>query len=171
MPAVTDGFVAGGWLVKDGRALTSEEMDLVSTPDHGDPRRRAFFGIDRQGRPVIGASPSSQSSEVIARCLERLGVAQAALLDSGFSTSLYYNGSIFATGHSADVPSREVPHILMLEEPQDEAALAAGPVATKLESLARWASGSDQSRFMPNDPRQIKDKPGSDAEPRRRRRR
>ncbi|NUQ01003.1 MAG: polysaccharide deacetylase family protein, partial [Armatimonadetes bacterium] len=152
---VTDAFVAGGWLVRDGRALTAEEMDLVATGDHDDARRRAFVGIDRQGRPVIGASPSSQSSERIARCLEQLQIAQAALLDSGFSSSLYYNGSIFVSGHSDAKPSRPVPHILLLHDPNSPGAAALGPTITKVEAMLRSAQDNNQSDLMPPNARLV----------------
>ena len=149
VPNVTDAFIGGGWLVREGQALTREEMDLVATGDHHDPRRRAFFGIDRTGRPVIGASPSSQSSETIAECLETLGLAQAVLLDSGFSSSLYYDGSIFVTGHSDEKPSRPVPHIILLEAPTDPARAAAGEAASHVGSLIRSAEDESQADDLP----------------------
>lgn len=149
LPDVTDAFIGGGWLVRQGAALSRSEMDLVATGDHHDPRRRAFFGIDRAGRPVIGASPSSQSSETIADCLAELGLAQAVLLDSGFSSSLYYDGSIFVTGHSDEKPSRPVPHIILLQNPTDPAKAAAGEAATRVGGLLRSAREESQADDLP----------------------
>ena len=42
------------------------------------------------------------------------GAKEAVLLDSGFSTSVVYNGKIIVTGHTArDVTSRPVPHAIV----------------------------------------------------------
>ena len=47
--------------------------------------------------------------------LQALGVHEAVLLDSGFSTSLVYGNKILVTGHtSPGIPSRPVPHALVL---------------------------------------------------------
>lgn len=169
LPGVTEAFIGGGWLVRDGHALSRYEMDEVSTRDHADPRRRAFFGIDRRGRCVIGASPSSQTSETIARCLEQLGVAQAVLLDSGFSSSLYYNGSILVTGHSDEKPSRAVPHLILVYPPDTPAGAPLGQAASKVEALWRWARGDDQSGYLPPRSRLV-DRPADEPGRRRRRR-
>jgi hypothetical protein len=123
-PGLTDAFVAGGWLVRDGVAVTKAEMDRVSTKDHNDFRRRAWFGIDKAGHPAVGASPSSQRSEVIAKALEQIGIAQACLLDSGFSSSLYFAGNLFVTGHSDAQPSRPVPHMILLQGTPDAESVA-----------------------------------------------
>ncbi len=162
LPEVTDAFVGGGWLVRDGHPLTKWEMDAVATRDHDDPRRRAFVGIDRSGRPVIGASPSSQSSETIARCLVQFGVEQAALLDSGFSSSLYYNGSLFVTGHSDEQPSRPVPHLLLVLAPETATVQAIGPTVTKVETLLRSADDATESRLMPPNSRLVDQPPEPD---------
>ena len=54
-------------------------------------------------------------SENLARALQSLGVHEAVLLDSGFSTSLVYGKQILVTGHtSPGIPSRPVPHALVL---------------------------------------------------------
>ena len=49
-------------------------------------------------------------------------------MDSGFSTSIVYDGKIIATGHTAkDLPSRPVPHAILvsgiLQAPTDPATL------------------------------------------------
>lgn len=149
LPGVTDAFIGGAWLVQDGQALSRYEHDRYATGDHHDPRRRAWFGIDRAGRPIIGASPSSQSSQTMGECLVRLGVYHAVLLDSGFSSSLYYNGSIFVTGHSDAKPSRPVPHIILLMDPDQPATGATSSASSRLDSLLRWSRGDDQRRQLP----------------------
>jgi len=130
-------------------------MDLVATGDHHDPRRRAFFGIDRSGRPVIGASPSSQSSETIADCLAQLGWPRPCCSTSGFSSSLYYDGSIFVTGHSDEKPSRPVPHIILLQNPADAAKVAAGEAATRVGGLLRSAHEESQADDLPPNSRLV----------------
>jgi peptidoglycan/xylan/chitin deacetylase (PgdA/CDA1 family) len=127
MPDVTDAFVGGGWLVRDGRALDRAGLDRWATHDHNDFRRRAWFGVLKDGRPALGASPSSQRSETIARGLQQIGLQQAVLLDSGFSTSLFYAGQLYVTGHSDEQPSRPVPHMILLFGSVDQAAAAANP--------------------------------------------
>lgn len=116
MPDVKNVMMGGAWLVHEYRALTKSEMDLFGSKDIQDPRRRAFVGLDENGRFVIGASRQSVSSERLASALTFAGVRHAVLLDSGFSTSLVYGDSILASGHStASRPSRPVPHAIVLK--------------------------------------------------------
>jgi hypothetical protein len=146
LPGVTDMFIGGGWLVRHGHALSSAEMDAVSTRDHADFRRRAWFGIDSQGRPAVGACPSSQKSETVARCLEQVGIVEAVLLDSGFSTSLYYDGQLYVTGHSGAQPSRPVPHMILLVGATDPTVAAPLPDAAALGTDPDAASASGGGR-------------------------
>jgi peptidoglycan/xylan/chitin deacetylase (PgdA/CDA1 family) len=115
MPGLKDLFVAGAWLVHEGVARTRDQMDLFGSKDIQDPRKRAFMGVDFDGRFVIGASLSVTSSADLATALATAGVREAVLLDSGFSTSLIYDSKVIATGHTApDLPSRPVPHAIVL---------------------------------------------------------
>ncbi|MBI5834088.1 MAG: polysaccharide deacetylase family protein [Armatimonadetes bacterium] len=123
-PDLTDAFVAGGWLVRDGVALTKDQLDKAATRDHNDFRRRAWFGVNRDGVPMIGACPSSQRSEIIARAIVECGVRTGVLLDSGFSSSLIFRDEVYVTGHSDAQPSRTVPHMILLTGAVDEAAAA-----------------------------------------------
>ncbi len=134
VPDVTDAFVGGGWLVRDGHPLTKEEMDQVATRDHDDTRRRAWFAIDRHGAPMIGACPSSQRSTTVAEALVKCGAYQAVLLDSGFSSSLIFQDNIYVTGHSDRQPSRPVPHMILLKGAvnEDTAASVEAPAAHQL---------------------------------------
>lgn len=116
MPDFTDLFMTGGWLVHNGVSLTEEQLALYATHDFRDTRRRAFFGWDAQGEPVCGASLQTCSSDRLGQAAAAAGVQEAVLLDSGFSTSLVYNGRIVVTGHtSPTLPSRPVPHAIVLK--------------------------------------------------------
>jgi hypothetical protein len=80
-----------------------------------DPRRRAFIGIDAEGHIVLGASTESASSAMVAEAAAAAGIQEAVLLDSGFSTSLVYGEDVKASGHSTEtIPSRPVPHVILL---------------------------------------------------------
>lgn len=115
MPDVTDTFLAGVWLVHAGMARTRTDMDVFSSKDIQDYRKRAFMGMKADGTFVIGASMGSVPSERLAQALASAGLMEAVLLDSGFSTSLVYGESIKAFGHStAENPSRPVPHAIVI---------------------------------------------------------
>ncbi|MFS8907337.1 polysaccharide deacetylase, partial [Synechococcus sp. OH2] len=73
------------------------------------------------------------------------------LLDSGFSTSLVYQGEILATGHAGpNQPSRPVPHAILLydltrlwrEDPQQQAS--ANSPGNRLEGLVQLLPSGDQ---------------------------
>jgi len=99
--------------------------------DAEDPRRRAFFAIMPDGRPVVGATDGSLTSRHLAEDLADVGVQEAVLLDSGFSASLVFQNTILVTGHSSkNVPSRPVPQALLLYGPPDPSTL------TQLQPLA-----------------------------------
>ncbi|MGK7909996.1 MAG: polysaccharide deacetylase family protein [Synechococcus sp.] len=115
MPDVTDLFVAGLWLVKDGRALSLEELESFHLSSAAEARPRVFFGVDRQNRLVVGVTDTHIYSLKLAQILPKLGIQEAILLDSGFSSSLVHEGEILATGHAtAEQPSRPVPHAILL---------------------------------------------------------
>jgi exopolysaccharide biosynthesis protein len=125
MPDYSDLFVAGGWIVHNGVARTDEELDTVAVADHGDTRRRAFFGLTANGQIVLGGSLQVVTTEKLAEAAAAAGVQEAVLLDSGFSTSLVYDNKIIVTGHTArHLPSRPVPHAIVLtgklEPPTDK---------------------------------------------------
>ena len=115
LPGLTDAFLAGAWLVHDGVAASRTHLDGFHVHDAEDPRRRAFFALMPDGRPVLGATTYVTPSVNLARALSAAGVREAVLLDSGFSTSLVYGKRILVTGHtSPGIPSRPVPHALVL---------------------------------------------------------
>ena len=115
MPDMTDLFVAGLWLVKDGKALSLQELESFHLSSAAEARPRVFFGVDEQNRLVVGVTDTHIYSLKLAQLLPKLGVQEAILLDSGFSSSLVYEGEVLATGHAtAEQPSRPVPHAILL---------------------------------------------------------
>lgn len=151
MPDVTDLFVAGLWLVKDGHALSPAEINSFRLASAAEFRPRAFFGVDDQERVVIGVTKTHVNAAILASLLPKTGIREAVLLDSGFSTSLVYQGEILATGHAGpNQPSRPVPHAILLydltrlwrEDPHPEAK--AGSEGDQLEGLVQLLPGSKQ---------------------------
>jgi hypothetical protein len=115
LPGLTDAFLGGVWLVHNGTAADHAQIDRYQVHDAEDPRRRAFFCLLPDGRPVLGATTYVTTSAALAVALQSAGVHEAVLLDSGFSTSLVYGRQILVTGHtSPGIPSRPVPHALVL---------------------------------------------------------
>jgi biofilm PGA synthesis lipoprotein PgaB len=151
MPDVTDLFVAGLWLVKDGHALSPAEINSFRLASAAEFRPRAFFGVDDQERVVIGVTKTHVNAAILASLLPKTGIWEAVLLDSGFSTSLVYQGEILATGHAGpNQPSRPVPHAILLydmnrlwaRDPLPEAK--AGSEGDRLEGLVQLLPGSEQ---------------------------
>ncbi len=157
MPDVEDAFVAGGWIVHYGAALSPAEMARWSSSDYIDPRHRAFVGIDAQNRYILGATQDSINCVQLADMLVRMHIQEAWLLDSGFSTSLIWKNRILVSGHSQPgVPSRPVPHALFLmgtldpkaPEPPSWALPAAGPGAATLnDALSADSTGGARNYF------------------------
>jgi peptidoglycan/xylan/chitin deacetylase (PgdA/CDA1 family) len=115
MKDYTDCFMGGTWLVHRGVARQAEEQSAFAAKDIQDARRRAFIGITAAGEFVAGTATDSVSSAKLASAIAEAGVAEAVLIDSGFSTSLVFNDKIKATGHSnKDHPSRPVPHAIVI---------------------------------------------------------
>ena len=115
LPGLTDVFLGGVWLVHNGEAADRAKIDTFHVHDAEDPRRRAFFCLLPDGRPALGATTYVTPSSKLAVALQAIGVQEAVLLDSGFSTSLVYGKKILVTGHtSPGIPSRPVPHALVL---------------------------------------------------------
>ena len=130
MPDVTDAFLAGAWLVHDGKAREKDALTTFASKDIEDPRRRAAFGVDAAGRPVCACTRDSVASSKFARMLAAAGLKEAVLLDSGFSTSLVLGDDVLASGHStATEPSRPVPHAVVLVGQTDPATQAAADKA------------------------------------------
>lgn len=134
VPDFTDLFVAGAWIVHDGIARTRDEMKRYAVADFQDPRRRAFFGLTKDGEIVLGAALQVVDTARLAQAAAAAGVAEAVLLDSGFSTSLVYDNKIIVTGHTAtNLPSRPVPHAIVLS------GKLAPPTEPELKALLKKA--------------------------------
>jgi len=115
-PEFTDCFLAGAWIVHEGVARSRREISTAAASDFNDPRKRAFFGWKADGTLVYGATQNVITTSAMARGAAAAGLQEAFLMDSGFSTSVVYNGKIMATGHSSEsLPSREVPHALVVQ--------------------------------------------------------
>jgi hypothetical protein len=111
LPGVTDAFVAAAWLVKDGEAQTAASFGTLF--DFDAKRHRAFWGIHRDGQPVIGVSHTMVDSVELGQLLHDAGLRDAVMLDSGASTSLAYQGESLV-GY---IP-RPVPHVVALIPPE-----------------------------------------------------
>ncbi len=107
---VTDAFVGAGWLVRDGKPQSAEAFGKLYGFDAS--RDRAFWGIDRSGRPVIGVTMEMIDSVGLGKILAKAGLQDVVMLDSGASASLAYRGkSVMA------YEPRPVPHIVALLPP------------------------------------------------------
>ncbi len=107
---VTDAFVSAGWLVRDGKPQTAESFGKLYGFDAS--RDRAFWGIDRSGRPTIGVTMEMIDSVGLGKILAKAGLRDVVMLDSGASASLAYRGkSVMA------YEPRPVPHIVALLPP------------------------------------------------------
>ncbi|MEO0538008.1 MAG: polysaccharide deacetylase family protein [Cyanobacteria bacterium P01_A01_bin.123] len=126
MPDVTDAFVAGAWLVKDGRGRSYESYGDLWGFDS--TRNRAFWGIDHQGRPVVGVSGQLVHTVHLGEILAEAGIQEAVMLDSGGSTSVSYKGESLAP-----YGARPVPHAVALV-PQSPSDVACDPAASNYES-------------------------------------
>ncbi len=111
LPGVTDAFVAAAWLVRDGEAQPAASFGTLF--DFDAERHRAFWGIHRDGYPVIGVSHTMVGSVELGQLLHDAGLRDAVMLDSGASTSLAYEGESLV-GYTP----RPVPHVVALIPPE-----------------------------------------------------
>ena len=147
MPGATDAFLGGVWLVHDGVAREKRALATFGSKDIEDPRRRAAFGVDAEGRPVAACTRDSVSSSRFAELLAGAGLKEAVLLDSGFSTSLVLGDQVLASGHSsATDPSRPVPHAIMLVGDTDPASVVTAKKASLASTTAQAAEDNPAPR-------------------------
>jgi hypothetical protein len=147
LPGMKAAFLGGVWLVHDGVAADMTTIDSFNVKDCMDPRRRAFFGVMADGRPMLGATTDVATSRQLARALQQAGAQEAVLLDSGFSTSLVFQDRILVTGHtSAGIPSRPVPQALLLYGQPDAASVQLADSLAAPEAAATAATFDDGSR-------------------------
>ena len=122
MSDATDCFVAGSWLVRDGQVMSGHQILEHGPRDAQNARRRVFIGMTSAGKFVAGASLGSVTSSRLALAAKQAGCQQAALMDSGFSTSLVVGAKTLASGHSRGRhASRPVPHAILLFGQLDKA--------------------------------------------------
>ncbi len=118
LPGMTDAFLAGGWLVHGGHALSTTAMMAHAPSDAQQVRPRVFFGVTKAGLVIAGATTTPVSSARLAQVAEAAGAQEAVLMDSGYSTSLIYGSRVLAVGHkSRKVASRPVPHAIVFMNP------------------------------------------------------
>ncbi len=117
MEDVTDAFVAAAWLVRDGEAQPAENFGSLF--DYDARRHRAFWGINQQGQPVVGATHYYVDSIHLGEILASLGLYDAVMLDSGASTSVAYQGESLMA-----YEPRPVPHIVGLVPDASQMAIA-----------------------------------------------
>jgi len=110
MPDVTDAFVAGAWLVKDGQPQTAKTFKGLSGFDA--VRYRAFWGINQDKQPTVGISRHSVDAVSLGAALAKAGLQDAVMLDSGQSTSLAFQGQSLT-----NYTPRPVPHAIALIPP------------------------------------------------------
>jgi biofilm PGA synthesis lipoprotein PgaB len=111
LPAVTDAFVAAGWLVKAGEPQPPSSFGTLF--DYDARRHRAFWGINTAGQPVVGVTHTMVDSVQLGEMLHRAGLRDAVMLDSGASTSLAYQGDSLV-GYTP----RPIPHLVGLIPPE-----------------------------------------------------
>lgn len=128
LPGMTDAFLAGGWLVHGGKALSTAAMMVHAPSDAQQVRPRVFFGVTRAGLVIAGATTTPVSSARLAQVAAAAGAQEAVLMDSGYSTSLIYGSRVLAVGHkSRKVASRPVPHAIVFMNPVLAAVKPAAP--------------------------------------------
>ena len=117
MPNVTDAFVGAGWLVRDQEPQSAPTFkNLFAYEEH---RFRAFWGINLEGQPVVGATHAQIDSVGLGELLRKAGFQNAVMLDSGASTSLVYEGESLI-----GFESRTVPHAVVLVPQGDSCGFA-----------------------------------------------
>ena len=115
---ISDAFVGGAWLVKNGKASTPESFNDLFGFDAN--RNRAFWGINQAGQPMVGVTRTMIDSVSLAKMLQKLGFRDAIMVDSGASASVAYKGE-----SQVSYTPRPVPHAIALY-PADHAEVS-GP--------------------------------------------
>ncbi len=104
---ISDAFVGGAWLVKNGKASTPESFNDLYGFDAN--RNRAFWGINQAGQPMIGVTRTVIDSVSLAKMLQKLGFRDAIMVDSGASASVAFEGK-----SEVSYTPRPVPHAIAL---------------------------------------------------------
>jgi exopolysaccharide biosynthesis protein len=104
---ISDAFVGGAWLVKNGKASTPESFNDLYGFDAN--RNRAFWGINQAGQPVVGVTRTMIDSVNLGKMLQKLGYRDAIMVDSGASAAVVYKGE-----SQVSYTPRPVPHAIAL---------------------------------------------------------
>jgi poly-beta-1,6-N-acetyl-D-glucosamine N-deacetylase len=137
LPNVTDAFVGAAWLVRNGKPQPAANFGKLYGFDAN--RDRAFWGIDRTGRPVIGVTMEMIDSVSLGEILTKAGLYEVVMLDSGASAALAYQGkSVMA------YTPRPVPHIVALLPP-DPAPILETAATAKISCPANTPISSQKS--------------------------
>ena len=104
---ISDAFVGGAWLVKNGKASTTESFNGLYGFDAN--RNRAFWGINQAGQPMIGVTRTVIDAVSLGQMLQQLGFRDAIMVDSGASASVAYRGE-----SQVSYTPRPVPHAIAL---------------------------------------------------------
>lgn len=121
MPDVQNVFIAGAWMVHGGKAYSRAELQRYATSDFWEIRPRVLMGLDTQNQVVLCATQTPTSTDHLAQIAVKLGLKEAVLLDSGYSTSLIYGKQVLVVGHKTrTVQSRPVPHAIVLFNPSPQ---------------------------------------------------
>ena len=104
---ISDAFVGGAWLVKNGKASTPESFNDLYGFDAN--RNRAFWGINQAGQPVVGVTRTMIDSVNLGKILQKLGYRDAIMVDSGASAAVAYKGE-----SQVSYTPRPVPHVIAL---------------------------------------------------------
>lgn len=80
LPGLSGAFVAGGWLVQRGQAMSRQDILTTGTSDLRRLRRRVFFGVTAAGEPLLGVSRSPVSARQLALAAAALGAQDAVLV-------------------------------------------------------------------------------------------
>ncbi len=136
LPTVTDAFIAAGWLVQNRQPQTLASFGNLYKAD--EPRYRAFWGFDSEGKPKLGISTKNISAVKLGEILVEEGWQEAVMVDSGQSTSLAYQGKSLVPGYKP----RPVPHVVGLLPPKPKLIEVNNPQPSQQNSPENKASGS-----------------------------
>ena len=80
MPELQGAFVAGSWLVQQGKALSGTVVLMAATSDVRTLRPRVFLGVTPSGVPLLGVSSAPVNPERLAQAAVAAGAQEAVLL-------------------------------------------------------------------------------------------
>jgi hypothetical protein len=106
-------LVAGPSLLLDGKMAVYPWDQGFRSGVHFSPRIRAAIGLTSKNKLVLLTTLRGLYLSQLARVMQKLGCVQAAVLDGGSSTGLYWNGRVI---HN---PSRAMTNCLLIYDDPD----------------------------------------------------